>query len=147
MATITIDTDQLADLIAVRVVASLRELDLPHRDGNHRRDNGADGYLAPAAAARYLGIPRKRIYSLRSMGALVPAGHDGRTPLFTRATLDSYVRGDNRQTAAAGAVQRAPVGQDGSVHTDTGRNVRTASRVDSANPWTARHRNRSRPAC
>jgi len=50
------------------------------------------GYLAPDAAARYLGVSRKRIYDLTSMRVLVPDGRDGRTPLFTRATLDAYVR-------------------------------------------------------
>jgi hypothetical protein len=51
-----------------------------------------DGWLAPAAAARYLGINRKRIYDLTSCRALVPDGRDGRTPLFTRSTLDAYAR-------------------------------------------------------
>ena len=50
------------------------------------------GYIAPEAAARYLGVSRKRIYDLTSMRALVPDGRDGRTPLFTRETLDAYVR-------------------------------------------------------
>ncbi len=50
-------------------------------------------YLAPAAAAEYMGVSRKRIYDLTSTGALVPDGRDGRTPLFTRETLDAYVRG------------------------------------------------------
>jgi excisionase family DNA binding protein len=51
------------------------------------------GYLAPAAAAEYLGVSRKRVYDLTSSRALAPDGFDGRTPLFTRASLDSYVRG------------------------------------------------------
>lgn len=51
-----------------------------------------DGYLDPEGAARYLCRSRKRIYDLKSMGALTPDGYDGRTPLFSRATLDSYVR-------------------------------------------------------
>jgi hypothetical protein len=55
-------------------------------------DGGAVGYYAPDAAARYLGVKRKRIYDLKSMRVLVPDGYDGRTPLFTRATLDAYVR-------------------------------------------------------
>jgi excisionase family DNA binding protein len=50
-----------------------------------------EGYLAPEAAAAYLGVSRKRIYDLTSSRALVPDGRDGRTPLFTRATLDAYV--------------------------------------------------------
>jgi excisionase family DNA binding protein len=52
-----------------------------------------DGYLTPDAAARYLGVSRKRIHDLTSMRAVVPDGRDGRTPLFTRETLDAYVRG------------------------------------------------------
>lgn len=51
-----------------------------------------DGYLNPEAAAEYLGVKRKRVYDLKSMGALVPDGFDGRTPLFTRETIDNYVR-------------------------------------------------------
>ncbi len=54
----------------------------------------AEGYLAPEAAAAYLGVSRKRIYDLKSMGAIEPDGYDGRTPLFTRQTLDAYVRSD-----------------------------------------------------
>jgi hypothetical protein len=52
----------------------------------------ADGYLRPDGAADYLGLSRKRVHDLTSMGALVPDGRDGRTPLYTRATLDAYVR-------------------------------------------------------
>lgn len=51
-----------------------------------------DGYLTPSGAAAYLGVKAKRVYDLKSMGAIKPDGHDGRTPLFTRATLDAYVR-------------------------------------------------------
>jgi hypothetical protein len=56
-----------------------------------------DGYLAPAAAARYLGITRKRVYDLTSARALVPDGRDGRTPLYTRSTLDAYARSSARR--------------------------------------------------
>jgi hypothetical protein len=52
----------------------------------------AAGYLTPAAAAEHLGVSRKRIYDLTSSRALVPDGRDGRTPLYTRATLDEYAR-------------------------------------------------------
>jgi hypothetical protein len=52
-----------------------------------------DGFMAPQAAADYLGVSRKRVHDLTSMNALVPDGRDGRTPLFSRATLDAYVRG------------------------------------------------------
>ncbi len=54
----------------------------------------AEAYLAPEAAAAYLGVSRKRVYDLKSMGAIEPDGYDGRTPLFTRQTLDAYVRSD-----------------------------------------------------
>jgi hypothetical protein len=49
------------------------------------------GYPAPAAAC--LGLTMRRIYDLTSAGRLAPDGRDGRTPLFTRATLDAYARG------------------------------------------------------
>ena len=51
-----------------------------------------EGYLRPGTAAEYLGLSRKRVYDLTSSGALVPDGRDGRTPLYTRETLDAYVR-------------------------------------------------------
>jgi hypothetical protein len=51
-----------------------------------------EGYLPPAAAAHYLGVSRQRIYQLTSARILCPDGRDGRTPLFTRRTLDTYVR-------------------------------------------------------
>ncbi len=54
----------------------------------------AEACLAPEAAAAYLGVSRKRIYDLKSTGAIEPDGCDGRTPLFTRQTLDGYVRSD-----------------------------------------------------
>jgi hypothetical protein len=50
-------------------------------------------WMAPAAAADYLGVKPKRIYDLKSARAIEPDGYDGRTPLFTRATLDGYARG------------------------------------------------------
>ena len=55
-----------------------------------------DGYLNAAAAGAYLGLGRKRIHDLTSMGAIVPDGRDGRTPLYTRATLDAYARAEPR---------------------------------------------------
>lgn len=55
-----------------------------------------EGYLDPAGAARYLGLKRKRIYDLKSARVLEPDGHDGRTPLFKRETLDNYVRSGRR---------------------------------------------------
>jgi hypothetical protein len=51
-----------------------------------------EGYLNPEAAARYICVSRKRIYELTSAGLLTPDGHDGRTPLYRRQTLDDYVR-------------------------------------------------------
>ncbi len=50
------------------------------------------GFLAPQAAADYLGVTRKRVHDLTSMRAIVPDGHDGRTPLYRRSTLDAYAR-------------------------------------------------------
>jgi len=71
--------------------------------GQEQREPVDDGYLTPDAAARYLSVSRKRIYDLTSMRALMPDGRDGRTPLFTRETLDAYVRrGD--QVRPMGAV-------------------------------------------
>jgi hypothetical protein len=49
-------------------------------------------WLAPAAAAEYLGVTRKRIYDLTSSRQLEPDGRDGRTPLYLRSTLDHYAR-------------------------------------------------------
>ena len=79
--------DALAERVARTVVLRLAE---------HLAGRVGDGYLAPDAAADYLGVSRKRIYDLKSARTLEPDGYDGRTPLFTRATLDAYVRGDSR---------------------------------------------------
>lgn len=81
---VDIDVDELAQAVAVRVAALISSRQPPAPE---------PGYLAPAEAARYLGVTRKRVYDLRSTGALVPDGFDGRTPWFTCATLDAYVRG------------------------------------------------------
>ena len=56
-----------------------------------------EGYLNPEAAGRYICVSRRRIHELTSAGLLMPDGHDGRTPLYRRQTLDSYVQrgGDN----------------------------------------------------
>jgi hypothetical protein len=51
-----------------------------------------EGYLNPEAAARYICVPRRRIHELTSAGLLAPDGHDGRTPLYRRRTLDRYVQ-------------------------------------------------------
>jgi hypothetical protein len=50
-----------------------------------------DGYLNPESAGRYICVPRRRIHELTSAGLLAPDGHDGRTPLYRRQTLDEYV--------------------------------------------------------
>jgi len=55
-----------------------------------------NGFLAPQAAADHLGVTRKRLYDLKSMRAIEPDGFDGRTPLFTRDTLDNYARSSAR---------------------------------------------------
>jgi hypothetical protein len=72
--------DELAERVAVRVAARLSE------------QSTTAGYLRPDAAAHYMGVARKRLYDLKSAGAIEPDGYDGRTPLFTRSTLDAYVR-------------------------------------------------------
>jgi hypothetical protein len=51
---------------------------------------GSDGFLSSEGAADYLGVKRKRIYDLKSMGALEPDGFDGRTPLYRKVSLDHY---------------------------------------------------------
>jgi hypothetical protein len=71
-----------------RLAESIAEIVLARLEA---REAG-EGYLAPDAAACYLGVTRKRIYDLKSMGALEADGYDGRTPLFTRPTLDAYAR-------------------------------------------------------
>jgi hypothetical protein len=71
--------DTLAALLAPRLAAVQTE-------------QPAAGYMTPKAAATYAGLSIKRIYDLTSSGALVPDGRDGRTPLFTRQTVDAYVR-------------------------------------------------------
>lgn len=77
--------DQALDELAARLAPRLARADEPR-----------DGYLAPEAAAAYLGLSRKRVYDLKSSGALEPDGYDGRTPLWSRATLDAYVLGGRR---------------------------------------------------
>lgn len=76
---------------------------LAQRLGHQEKAPTAEGYLAPDAAARYLGVSRKRIYDLTSMRVLVPDGRDGRTPLFMRVTLDAYVRRTAPGSAPRGA--------------------------------------------
>ena len=51
---------------------------------------GEDHWMPPGQAAEYLGVSRRRVYDLKSMGAIAPDGYDGRTPLFRRSTLDRY---------------------------------------------------------
>jgi hypothetical protein len=75
------DLDALADRLAPRIRARLEVPALP-----------GTAWLVPDAAAEHLGVSRKRIYDLKSAGALEPDGYDGRTPLFLRETLDAYAR-------------------------------------------------------
>ena len=77
--------DAALDLLAARLAPRLG-------DRLAGTSEGDAGYLAPAAAAGYLGVTRKRIYDLTSMRAIEPDGRDGRTPLYTRATLDAYAK-------------------------------------------------------
>ena len=81
--------DELLEQVAQRAATILAsQLSIsPPPDVRH-----TSGYLAPAAAAAYLGVSRQRIHSLTSARALRPDGRDGRTPLYTRATLDRCVR-------------------------------------------------------
>ena len=72
---------ELADLIADRVAARMDEA-----------AKAPNGYLKASAAAEYLGVPKKRIHDLKSMGAIEPDGCDGRTPLYKRETLDAYAK-------------------------------------------------------
>jgi hypothetical protein len=51
-----------------------------------------EGYLNPEVAGRYICVSRRRIHELTSAGLLAPDGHDGRTPLYRRRTLDRYVQ-------------------------------------------------------
>lgn len=78
---------------------------LVQRLGHQEQPSTPEGYLAPDAAARYLGVSRKRIYDLTSMRVLVPDGRDGRTPLFMRSTLDAYVRRTAPGPASGGATR------------------------------------------
>jgi hypothetical protein len=73
--------EALADALADHVSAQIRDRVEPN-----------EGYMNAEAAARYLGVTRKRIHDLASSRRLVPDGHDGRTPLYRRETLDTYVR-------------------------------------------------------
>jgi excisionase family DNA binding protein len=66
-----------------------------------------DHWLDAPGAADYLGVTKKRIYDLTSARAIVPAGRDGRRPLFTRSQLDLYARGGPR-TAARGVFRAGP---------------------------------------
>jgi hypothetical protein len=54
-------------------------------------EDDGEGYLNPEAAGRYICVSRRRIHELTSAGLLAPDGHDGRTPLYRRRTLDDYV--------------------------------------------------------
>jgi hypothetical protein len=79
-------SDELLDEIALRAARKVAE---QIAEAQH---NTYNGYLPPAAAAHYLGVSRQRIYQLTSARILQPDGRDGRTPLYTRKTLDQYVR-------------------------------------------------------
>jgi hypothetical protein len=81
----------LLDALDDRDLAALAERLGPYLPA---RDPG--GFLTPAGAAEYLGVTTRRIHDLTSARRLVPDGHDGRTPLFARRTLDRYVASDSR---------------------------------------------------
>jgi hypothetical protein len=73
--------EALAAIVAEHVVDRLHEEEAEDQEG----------YLSAEAAGRYMCVPRRRIHELTSAGLLVPDGHDGRTPLYRRRTLDEYV--------------------------------------------------------
>ena len=73
--------EQLADTLAKRVADRLQG-----------QGGEEGGYLTAEAAGHYVGVSRRRIHNLTSAGRLTPDGHDGRTPLYSRRTLDDYVR-------------------------------------------------------
>lgn len=77
----------LAEALAARVA------ELLDRD---RRDE-EEGYLDTDGAARRLCTSRRRIHELTSAGLLRPDGHDGRRPLYRRASIDLYVEGGGRR--------------------------------------------------
>ena len=52
------------------------------------------GWLAPQAAADYLGVSRQRLADLKYQGKITPDGFDGRTPLYRPETLDRYAERD-----------------------------------------------------
>jgi excisionase family DNA binding protein len=79
-------TDELLEEIALRAARRVAD------QIAEAERNAYEGYLTPIAAAHYLGVSRQRIYQLTSARILLPDGRDGRTPLFTRETLDRYVR-------------------------------------------------------
>jgi excisionase family DNA binding protein len=79
-------TDELLEEIALRAARQVAD------QIAEAERNAYEGYLTPIAAAHYLGVSRQRIYQLTSARILQPDGRDGRTPLFTRESLDRYVR-------------------------------------------------------
>lgn len=79
-------SDELLDDIAIRAARKVAQEIADAQRASY------EGYLPPAAAAHYLGVSRQRIYQLTSARILCPDGRDGRTPLFTRQSLDQYVR-------------------------------------------------------
>lgn len=87
--------EQLADTLAERIADRLQG-----------QDGDEGGYLTAEAAGRYIGVSRRRIHNLTSAGLLVPDGHDGRTPLYSRRTLDDYVR--NREASHDLGLRKSP---------------------------------------
>jgi Helix-turn-helix domain len=79
-------SDDMLDEIAIRAARLVVE------QVTEAQRTAYEGYLPPAAAAHYLGVSRQRIYQLTSARILAPDGRDGRTPLYTRESLDRYVR-------------------------------------------------------
>ena len=79
--------EALAATVAEQVADRLK-----NADGVQDQAAEGEGYLNPEAAGRYICVSRRRIHELTSSGLLTPDGHDGRTPLYRRRTLDAYVQ-------------------------------------------------------
>lgn len=69
---------------------------LADRVADRLRDGGPPHYLRPKLAAQYIGANVQRMHELKCMGVITPDGFDGRIPLYTRDTLDAYVRRGRR---------------------------------------------------
>jgi hypothetical protein len=83
---------QLSLSLSPETVEALADALVPQLRANQPSETG---WLAPQAAAHYLGVSRRRIHDLKHLGKLTPDGSDGRTPLYRQETLDRYARGES----------------------------------------------------